>query len=71
MLLRRYESSTQIEASSVLERLYDSISKGTRDGIQPPPPDTPVRKSRASTVSIDSIDTNIESLDNGAYLWVP
>ena len=71
LLLRRYESSTQIEASSVLERLYDSISKGTRDGIQPPPPDVPVKKSRSSTISIDSTDTNIESLENGTYWWIP
>ena len=71
LLLRRYESSIQIEASSVLERLYDSISNGTRDGIQPPPMDIPVRKPRSSTTSIASTDTNIESLDNGTYWWIP
>ena len=68
LLLRRYESSIHIEASSVLERMYDSISKGTRDGTQPPPPDIPVRK---TCISMDSTDTNIESLDNGTYWWIP
>ena len=44
---------------------------GTRDGIQLPPPDIPVRKPRSSTTSVASTDTNIESLDNGTYWWIP
>ena len=66
LLLRRYESPLQIEAPPVLKRLYDSISKGTRDGIHPPPPDT-AKEPRCSTVSIGSTDTNIVFLDEGDY----
>ena len=66
ILVRRYESPVQIDASSVLARLYDSISKGTRDGIHPPPPEMEP-ESRPSMISLDSTSTDIALLDEEDY----